>query len=78
MAKKAVKTAATPVVAPVKDTMGSRFNKAVAKSREFGKTVADKARATGASAKAAGRKAAIKPRTLQAGSERRVWQQRLE
>ena len=56
MAKKKV---ATPVaVAPAKETMGSRFNKVVAKGKDFGNNVAARARAAGTTAKAAGTKAA--------------------
>jgi len=55
----AKKKVATPVaVAPAKETMGSRFNKVVAKGKDFGKNVAAKARAAGVSAKTAGTKAA--------------------
>jgi len=46
--------AAAPVAAPVKETTGSRYSKAVAKGKEFGKNVVDKAKAAGAKAKAAG------------------------
>jgi len=45
-----------PVVAPatpVKETMGSRFGKVVAKGKDFGKNVAEKAKEAGAKAKAA-------------------------
>jgi len=52
--KKVVTPAAAPVVAPVKETMGNRFNKVVAKGKDFGKNLAVKARAAGAKAKAAG------------------------
>ena len=43
-----------PAPAPVKETTGSRYSKAVAKGKEFGKNVVDKAKAAGAKAKAAG------------------------
>ena len=49
------KVSATP--APVKETTGSRFSKAVAKGKDFGKNIAARARAAGASAKTAGKKA---------------------
>ena len=39
---------------PVKETTGSRYSKAVAKGKEFGKNVVDKAKVAGAKAKAAG------------------------
>ena len=61
MAKKVAKAtpAATPVAAtPVKEATGSRFSRAVAKGKDFGKNIADKARAAGVSAQAAGKKAA--------------------
>ena len=61
MARKKVSAtpAATPVAAtPVKETMGSRFGKVVAKGKDFGNNVAARARAAGASAQAAGKKAA--------------------
>ena len=56
--KKVVTPAAAPVVAPVKETMGNRFNKVVAKGKDFGKNMAERARAAGASAQAARKKAA--------------------
>ena len=55
MARK--KKVATPVVAPapsVKETMGSRFGKVVAKGKDFGRNVAERAKVAGAKAKAAG------------------------
>ena len=54
------KVSATPAAtpAPVKETTGSRFSKAVAKGKDFGKNIAARARAAGASAKTAGKKAA--------------------
>jgi len=48
------KVSATPAATPVKETTGSRFSKAVAKGRELGKNVVDKAKAAGAKTKAAG------------------------
>ena len=54
------KVSATPAAtpAPVKETTGSRFSKAVAKGKDFGKNIAARARVAGASAKTAGKKAA--------------------
>jgi len=46
-----------PVVAPappIKEAMDSRFGKVVAKGKDFGKNVAEKAKEAGAKAKAAG------------------------
>jgi hypothetical protein len=57
MAKKTVK-AVPAKTAPTKETVGSRFSKVVAKGKDFGKNVAEKAKAAGASVKAAGTKAA--------------------
>ena len=51
--KKAATRAATPTT-PVKETMGSRFGKVVAKGKDFGKNVAERAKVAGAKAKAAG------------------------
>jgi hypothetical protein len=43
---------------PAKETAGSRFSRVVAKGKDFGKNVAERAKAAGATVKAAGAKAA--------------------
>ena len=50
MAKKTV--VATPASAPAKETIKGRLGKVVAKGKDFGNTVATKARAAGTAAKA--------------------------
>ena len=54
MPRKKATATSPPAPAPVKETTGSRFSKAVAKGKEFSKNVADKAKVAGAKAKAAG------------------------
>jgi hypothetical protein len=43
---------------PAKETAGSKFSRVVAKGKDFGKNVAERAKVAGASVKAAGAKAA--------------------
>ena len=52
------KVSATPAATPAKGTVRSKISNLVAKGKDFGKNIAARARATGASAKTAGKKAA--------------------